>query len=144
MDYLLKPIEFERFLKAVNRAQDQALLKQKTGRIQAAENTMVDFILVKDGTDIKKINVKDILYIQSAGNYVTFNLARSKIMTLLSMNKVLQMLPPNHFFRIHKSYIIALRHISKIERHQVIIANKEIPIGSIFRQSFFNAIESKP
>ena len=143
VDYLLKPIEFERFLKAVNRAQHHFRAGQNISNNQDESKLAVEFIMVKDGSDIRKINTRDILYIQSAGNYVTFVLPKSTIMSLLSMNKVLQMLPTGSFYRIHKSYIIALRHISKIERHQVIIAGKEIPIGNLYRQSFFQAIGQK-
>jgi DNA-binding LytR/AlgR family response regulator len=140
VDYLLKPIEFERFLKAVNRAQDQFRFKQKINNIRDGASSLPDFIIVKDGSEFHKVNVRDILYIQSAGNYVTFVLSRSKIMSLLNMRQVLQMLPSDQFFRVHKSYIIALRHITKIERHQILIGSREIPIGNIYRQSFFKAI----
>jgi two-component system LytT family response regulator len=140
VDYLLKPIEFERFLKAVNRAHDQFRLKQKTNVFRDAPPSTPGFIMVKDGSEIHKVNIRDILYIQSAGNYVTFVLPKSKVMSLLTMHQVLQMLPSEQFFRIHKSYIIAVQHITKIERHQVLIGTREIPIGNIYRESFFKAL----
>lgn len=141
VDYLLKPIEFERFLKAANRALEQFRLKQKNVSLKISEQGELDFILVKSGSDIHRIKIDEILYIESAGNYVTFVLANKKIMSLFSMNKILQLLPANQFFRIHKSFIIALRHLIKIERHQVIIINREIPIGNVYRESFFKALE---
>jgi two-component system LytT family response regulator len=141
VDYLLKPIEFERFLKAVNRAQEHFQLKHKDRKTGEISPAVPEYIMVKDGSDIHKVNIREILYIQSAGNYVTFVLPKTKLMSLLNMQQVLKMLPANQFFRIHKSYIISLQHISKIERHQVLIGTMEIPIGNIYRESFFKSIE---
>ena len=141
LDYLLKPIEFERFLKGANRALEQFLLNQQNFSTRGTELEKSDFIFVKSGTDIYKVKIDEILYIESVGNYVNFVLKNNSIMSLFSMNEILQILPANQFFRIHKSFIIDLRFVSKIERHQVIISNKEIPIGNVYRESFFKAIE---
>jgi len=142
VDYLLKPIEFERFLKAANRAliQYQVLNKQLPSNTSVEEK---ESILVKSGTDFFQLKVKDILYVEIAGNYVNFVTADEKVMSLYNMKDVLEMLPTKQFFRIHKSYIIALRHVDLIERHQVKIKNKPIPIGNVYRESFFQAIENQ-
>lgn len=141
VDYLLKPIEFDRFLRASNRALEQFQFTQKNLSLKNSKQGEVDFIMVKSGTDIHKIKIDEILYIESAGNYVNFVLKNKIIMSLFSMNKVLDLLPANQFLRIHKSFIIALRHLTKVERHQVVISNKEIHIGNVYRESFFKAIE---
>jgi len=144
VDYLLKPIEFERFLKAANRALEKYQLLKQGIPSENLVNDKIEFIMLKSGQDLHKIKIADILFIESAGNYVTFHLKSDRIISLLSMNKVLEMLPQNHFSRIHKSFIIALRHITKIERHQVLIGNIEIPIGNYYRESFMRIIETYP
>jgi len=140
VDYLLKPIEFERFLKAANRALEQFHAKKNVS-FKISELVDSDSIMIKSGTDIHQIKTDEILYIESAGNYVIFVLKNESIMSLFNMNNVLDLLPANQFIRIHKSFIVSIRHLTKIERHQVVISNKEIPIGNIYRESFFKAIE---
>lgn len=141
VDYLLKPIEFERFLKAVNRALEKHRLLNQGVISQKALDNKTEFLMIKSGQDLHKIKIENIFFIESAGNYVVFHLKSEKIMSLLSMNKVLELLPSDQFFRVHKSFIVALSHITKIERHQVIINKKEIPIGNVYRESFFKALE---
>lgn len=141
VDYLLKPIEFERFLKAANRALEKHQLLNQGIISQKAVENKIKFLMIKSGQDLHKIKIDNILFIESAGNYVVFHLKSEKIISLLSMNKVLELLPRDQFFRIHKSYIVALIHINKIERHQVLINKKEIPIGNVYRESFFKALE---
>lgn len=101
-----------------------------------------DFIMVKSGTEIHKIMIDDILFIESAGNYVTFVIKKKKnIMSLFTMNEVLRKLPSKQFYRVHKSYIVSVQHISTVERHVVNIGDREIPIGDVYRESFFKAIQ---
>ena len=140
VDYLVKPIKYERFLKAVNKAagliQPVSKNLSATSREQKAEKD--DFIFVKSGQQQVKILPGEILYIEAAGNYMCFYTREKKVMSLLTMKDVLEILPANYFVRIHKSYIISLKHIDAIERHDVIIAGKEIPIGITYREHFFN------
>ncbi|MBU0474080.1 MAG: LytTR family DNA-binding domain-containing protein [Bacteroidetes bacterium] len=144
VDYLLKPIEFDRFLKAANRAleqfqQNEIPLVKTESIIDTAKS-----IMVKSGFDIHNIQTNEIIYVESAGNYVTFYLKQQKVMSLLSMTKILEMLPQNKFFRIHKSFIVNLSFITKIERHQVTLEKSKIPIGKIYRESFLQAIKRSP
>jgi DNA-binding LytR/AlgR family response regulator len=142
VDYLLKPIEFDRFLKAANKALEKH--QKKDGRIQKSEPVEIDkkTIMVKSGSEIYNIKLNEIRYIESAGNYVTYYLADKKYMSLYSMSRLLKELPANNFFRVHKSYIVNLSYISKIERHQVTIENSKIPIGKIYREAFLQAIKT--
>jgi len=96
--------------------------------------------MIKSGTDIHNIKTEDINYIESAGNYVVFYLENKKIMSLLSLNKLLDDLPSTTFFRIHKSFIINVNFVSKIERHQVTIGSNMIPIGKIYREFFLQSV----
>jgi two-component system, LytTR family, response regulator len=132
IDYLLKPIEFERFLKAANKVTDQQALEA-----HAISNTNAnDFIVLKSGTKAYKIDYSDIMFIEGSGNYLTFHTSLSKIMVLMSMNEALQILPESMFVRVHKSFIISLNYVSVIENHQVQIKDRKIPVGSYYRGSF--------
>ena len=136
VDYLLKPIEFERFLKAANKALEQFQSKKMTNKEGQ------DYILIKSGTEMYRLDVSEILYIKGAGNYVTFITKNNEIMSLLNMKDVLRMLPVNQFYRIHKSFIVNFRQVALIEKDQVKIKDKKIPIGEVYRDRFLKAIHS--
>lgn len=140
VDYLLKPIEFDRFLKAVNKAFKQYQIKMS--RLMAFTKDS-DFILIKSGTEYYKIKLSDILYIRGTGNYVTFVTKKKEILSLLAMKDISETLSSKMFFRIHKSYIINFSHVDLIESDQVKINNEYIPIGDHYRESFFSTIKQK-
>ena len=145
VDYLLKPIEFPRFLKAANRALELYQLKTKNSSkiVTSSNNTIADdksYILIKSGSDIHRIEVNDICYVKGTGNYVTFHTIKKKILSLLTMNKVLEILPHRQFVRIHKSYIINFNRIDVIEKEQVKIRDVIIPIGEVYRVNLLRLI----
>ncbi len=146
VDYLLKPIEFDRFMRAVTKALEFHEQRGKSERSGYSEGTATlngaeNFLVVKSGTDYHKLLIDEILYVEAAGNYAVFVTASANVMSLLSMKDVGSLLPPGRFFRIHKSYIVNFRHVSKIERDQVKVGSKLIPIGDTFRESFLRAIQ---
>lgn len=148
-DYLLKPIEFDRFLKAAHKA-FQLHSKNAAGSspaplLQTSPQPMTEetSVLVKSGTQIHQIKPKDIWYIEGAGNYITLMVAGQKILSLWSMNQALSQLSSNDFIRIHKSYIVAFSHIQTIERHQVIVREQAIPIGNTYRELFFKLVDER-
>jgi len=136
VDYLLKPIGFERFLKAANRALE---LFRNDERSQDAEDsvqtTSAETALIKSGTEYHQVRIDDIYYIEGAGNYVTFVTSTGKIMSLMSMKGVLELLGTERFIRIHKSYIAAARHIGVIEAESVKINRKKLPVGEAYRRN---------
>ena len=139
IDYLMKPIEFNRFLKAVNKIQSsQNLNIDSKSLIQKTSN---DSIILKSGSKSYKINTQEILFIEGSGNYLTFHTLDKKLMVLMSMNEALNILPETSFARIHKSFIVALNQIKVIENHQVQINDVKIPIGKYYKESFFNKIK---
>jgi DNA-binding LytR/AlgR family response regulator len=142
VDYLLKPVKYDRFLKAVNKAKSNISPKNEEVPPLKEEHENQS-VLIKSGSRTFKIITDDILYIEGAGNYMTFYTKRGKIMTLLPMNEILKMLPSGMFIRIHKSYIISLRHIEIIEKARVIINKTSIPIGITFREHFSRIIKNK-
>jgi DNA-binding LytR/AlgR family response regulator len=144
VDYLLKPIEFDRFLKAVMKTKELFVLKSGNEKLNVKSDLLdEDVVYIKSGTKTFRVKTDSILYIEGLGNYVNFILQDKKIITYLSMNEVLDMLPPGLFCRIHKSYVISLKNIDVIEKHQVIIKNKCIPVGLTYRDHFSKITEKK-
>lgn len=138
VDYLLKPIEFERFIKASNKACEMYEVKLKDIPLYSGER---DYIFIKSGTKFHKVKMKNIYYIRGTGNYVTFVMDQKEILSLMTMTKALEVLPQNFFFRIHKSYIINSLHVDLIENEEVRMRGERIPIGDSYRQGFFESIK---
>lgn len=147
VDYLLKPIDFNRFVKSVNKALKQYNLqhfdKKGIESSQKESNGTDPFILVKSGTKIHKILKEEILYIQSDSNYVYFFTDAERIISVFTMKEVLDMLSDESFIRIHKSYIINLNQIDMIEKHQITIGQNKIPIGYSYREHFFSRLNTR-
>jgi DNA-binding LytR/AlgR family response regulator len=142
VDYLVKPVKYDRFLKAVNKATAIINVKQEEGLLHNTPEQEKQSVLIKSGSQTFKILTDDILYIEGAGNYMTFYTKKGKIMALLPMSDILKLLPLNTFVRVHKSYIISLKHIDVIERARVIINKTSIPIGITFREHFSKIIKN--
>ena len=140
VDYLLKPIKYERFLKAVNKAAVQMKTAHdgKPKVEESAEN--LDSIYIKCGIQLLKVKLSEILYVEGAGNYMTFYTTGKKFLSLLTMQEVIDLLPEKMFARIHKSYLVSLKQIDAIEKHDVIIKGKPIPIGITYRERFFEKV----
>jgi DNA-binding LytR/AlgR family response regulator len=141
VDYLLKPIEFERFLKAAIKARELFDLKQVSDKqIIIPDHQDEQAVFVKSGTKTYRIEFCNILFIEGVGNYVNFILKDKKIMAYLSMQETIRFLPSHDFCRIHKSYIISMKQIDSIEFHQVKIKDHIIPIGKTYREEFLSLL----
>ncbi|PRY14325.1 LytTR family two component transcriptional regulator [Pontibacter ummariensis] len=148
VDYLLKPINYVRFLRAANKALELWNLKKQpqaaaTASEQAPVTAEKEYVLIKSGTQTFKVKVEDILYVEGAGNYMSFYTKGKKILSLLSMKEVLDLLPNDQFVRVHKSYVVSLRHLQVIERHQVLVEGKPIPLGLTYREQFLEKAGKK-
>jgi DNA-binding LytR/AlgR family response regulator len=144
VDYLLKPIAFDRFYKAAQK------VLQNNGNVHpvphdpvVAAATSHDFIFVKTEHKIQKIYVDDILYIEGLKDYISIFTKTERIITLQNMKKMEESLPAKSFIRVHKSYIVAIGKIESIERSRIQIGEKTIPIGDTYREYFFKQIEDK-
>jgi two-component system, LytTR family, response regulator len=140
IDYLLKPITFERFLGAINkavaaRAGRSGVVAATADRSIPAGNNEDPTIFIKSGPQTYQVKVSDILYLEKDGNYITAHLKDRNILIRENMGDVFDLVPAADFIRVHKSYIVAVKHISMIEVHQVTINNDKIPIGSTYRES---------
>lgn len=101
-----------------------------------------DFILVKNDYKMINLQVKDIMYIEGKGNYVSIYTAKSKILTLQTMKNLESFLLPYMFVRVHKSFLVSFHHVEAIDNNMIWIKNVEIPIGDSYRESlriFLNA-----
>jgi len=134
-DYLLKPFTFNRFLQAVNKAQENINKK-------APESTL-DFIFVKTENRLEKINFNEIIYIEGMRDYRRIHTTNKRIMTLQNFKELEQLIPSNLVCRVHKSYMVALNKIDSIERSRIKIADQLIPISETYKTLFFDKINSK-
>jgi two-component system LytT family response regulator len=125
IDYLLKPFSLARFLRAVNKAQEQLLFRS------SATSDFKDTkpLFIKSGYEQIRVEVNDILYVESCGNYVQFVLTNSKVASRLTMSEAASLLPLAGFIRIHRSYMVAKKQIKKMDRKSVWINQTELPIG---------------
>lgn len=136
LDYLVKPFSFERFLKAVNKALE--LGKKKTEDSVSGHH---DFMFVKDGTKLVKVNYDDVLYLEGMKDYVKIVMKDNKFMlTLISMQHMIEKLPDRKFVRIHRSYIVSISKIDKVEKSRVVIGNKWIPVGNSYKESLHSVL----
>jgi DNA-binding LytR/AlgR family response regulator len=142
-DYLLKPISFDRFLKAVNRAYD--ILQARVASAEAKESAshLSDtlgsgkrvFMFLKTEYRMQKVVFDDILYIQGMKDYLLVKTPTSNVMTIMTFKKMVDMLPKD-FIRVHKSYIVPISKIESIERNRIKIGNKLIPLGDHYKDDF--------
>ena len=135
-DYLLKPFSFNRFLQAVNKAQEN--LSQRTADKQ------VDFIFVKTENRLEKIMLNEIVYIEGMRDYLRIHTSNKKIMTLQSFNELEQLIPAHLVCRVHKSYMVAVNKIESIERSRIKIADQIIPVSETYKEAFLQLINSRP
>ncbi|HEY8918443.1 MAG TPA: LytTR family DNA-binding domain-containing protein [Chitinophaga sp.] len=141
LDYLLKPISFDRFLKAVQKAMNQLTFAEEDNQTKQTKN----YIVVK--TDAKnklqKIELDEIVYIEGMKNYVTIHKDQQQVMTLLNMKDLDNDLPKDQFIRVHKSYIISIDKIKIIEGNQIFLKNvkESIPLSETYRQAFFDLLK---
>ena len=144
VDYLLKPIEFDRLLQAVIKVKH--ILNKKNDDIITSSNTSEDIsdqtIFIKSGSEFHQLSIQNIKYIESDGNYVTFHTIKRPILARYKLSEVLELLPKEYFKRIHRSYIIGLKHLETVKKHTVIIDGNEIPISSNYRESFLSFINN--
>jgi two-component system LytT family response regulator len=146
VDYLLKPIAFDRFFKAAQKAQGiiQPSKVVVPEQVQQQQNDFLsDFIFVKSEHKIQKVYLHQILFIEGLKDYISIFTTTERIITLQNMKKMEDTLPEKHFIRVHKSYIVALNKIDSIERSRIRIGDKIIPVGDTYRDEFFKVIDGK-
>ncbi|MDR6562777.1 MULTISPECIES: LytTR family DNA-binding domain-containing protein [unclassified Arcicella] len=139
MDYLLKPITFNRFFKAVSKAREyQQYRNHKAGVIEEIDRN--DFFFIKCDNKFEKIFINEILFIQALENYVFIQTETNKYMTLISLKAVEEYLDNKHFIQVHKSYIIAVSKIKTIENNEIFIQGFKIPLSRSFKEQVLDKV----
>jgi len=141
LDYLVKPITFNRFFLAVSKAKDyhQLLVKSASNDL-ARTNSTADYFFIKCDYKYERIYFDDILYIEAMQNYVTIYTQKGKYITLLYLKNVEQNLDKQFFIRVHKSYIVAISKIEAIEDNEIIIQSFRIPISRNYREQVIEQV----
>jgi two-component system, LytTR family, response regulator len=136
VDYLKKPITFERFVKAVGKAE------QRLQVLDPARESSVGagYIFVKEGTRFVKVNIDEILFIEGLKNYVAIHTATQKVISLQRLKVLEDQLPADNFIRVHNSYIIAKSAISSVKDNEIRIGTATIPIGETYLKPFMDFI----
>ncbi|MEM8528776.1 MAG: LytTR family DNA-binding domain-containing protein [Bacteroidota bacterium] len=145
-DYLVKPFSLERFIQAVNKATaqiDLATAKNSTSSTEEQQpiKTARDHFFVRTNYKMTRIDFEDILYLESMREYVAIHAKNHRYVVHQSMNTMQSKLPASLFMRVHRSYLIALKAIKSIHGNTITIKEKQIPIGTSYRKSFFEVIE---
>ncbi|RYD59131.1 MAG: response regulator transcription factor [Sphingobacteriales bacterium] len=130
IDYLLKPITFPRFLKAVERFLTNWASSNESTNTEEVDTT---FMVKADGNWIR-IDPKDVLYAQSLGNYVKVFTSKQNHLISITTAELEQKLPANNFMRIHKSYIVAIDKVKRYNNQTVVVNDAELPVGITYRR----------
>jgi DNA-binding LytR/AlgR family response regulator len=139
IDYLLKPVSFDRFLKAVNKAHELFTLKHNP--TSPAES--LEYLFVNADYSLVKINVRDVLYIEGLKDYIKIFLGNTPrpIITRMSMKSMEEKLPPEKFIRVHKSYIVSVEKIVSIRKGKISIGSVHIPVSEHYKENLSRFID---
>ncbi|MDE6490678.1 MAG: LytTR family DNA-binding domain-containing protein [Muribaculaceae bacterium] len=141
LDYLLKPVSYEEFAQAANKALRWFDLVRSVDE----HNSESNYMMVKSDYKIVQICLDDILYIEGLKDYVRIYMAddRRSVMTLMSMRSLEQRLPSDRFMRVHRSYIVNTARITVIERNRIVFGDAYIPVSGSYRQAFSDFVASR-
>lgn len=145
VDYLVKPIPFERFLKALNKAQELFMLRNQKTNEQPAQveysTPQHSYMMVKVEYSMVKVDFKDIKYIEGVKDYLKIVIPGKSLLTKSTMKNMEEKLPAGQFIRVHKSYIVSIPNIEKIERNRIIYGDKYIPVGDLYKDEFYRVLD---
>jgi two-component system, LytTR family, response regulator len=140
--YLLKPVVYEKFYALSQKVSRLKLEKRKPQKTEISSG-FSKYLFIKDDNVMVRVDTSDILFVEGMRNYLSIHTSAKKYVTYSSMKSIEDLLSPDMFFRIQKSFIVALDKIDKIERNRIYIKDKIIPIGETYAQEFFKLIDSK-
>jgi two-component system, LytTR family, response regulator len=145
VDYMLKPISFERFIRGVNKVYermqiDAEVARPENGKPRAPESS---FFFVKTETRMERIENNDVLYVEGMGDYWRIVTRTRRIMTLMNAKKLEEVLREPQFCRVHKSFFVALDKIESIERNRIKIGDQYIPVSETYHKAFFDLVERR-
>lgn len=142
VDYLLKPVSFDRFLKAANKAHELFTMKNNT---VVAGTPTSEYLFVNAEYNLIKINVKDIVYIEGLKDYIKIFIANTPrpIITRMSLKLIEEKLPAEQFIRVHKSFIVSIDKIVSIRKGKISINNVQVPISEHYKENLYRFIDPK-
>lgn len=144
LDYLVKPITFERFFKAASKARDyKKLMDASTSTPLSSAMSTGDYFFVKSEGKFEKINYDDILYVEGMQNYIVIHTPKRKYATLLTLKNFEESVASKPFMRVHKSFIAAIPRIDSIESHEIIIHGAKIPLSKNYREDVMEKVLAK-
>lgn len=143
IDYLVKPVQDQRFQKAVRKALSYHLLLKEDHSSSHIEKVEADYVFVKADRKFFKVYFKDLLFIEGLKDYVVLHTPTQKIITAMNIKTIHDQLPQKTFVRISKSYIVNVQHIESFDNNTVYILQHEIPIGNVYRNYFFDEYVGK-
>lgn len=135
VDYLVKPITFERFLKAANKANDFHRMANQNIDNQLIRKKSKDHFFIKCDHKYEKIRLADIVFIEGLQNYITIHTIHRKYVTLVSMKQIQEQLPKDSFIRVHKSFIVARERIDSVKCNEISIGQNEIPLSRTYKEA---------
>ena len=138
LDYLLKPISFDRFMQAVNKYFDSCSINNDLTYHE--NNSNHAYIYVREKNQVHKVTTEYISYIESIGDYIKIHNHQNSITIRSTISSLEQMLPASDFLRIHRSFIININQISRFTAHSVFINDQEFPVGPSYRKSVFKVL----
>lgn len=138
VDYLLKPVSYERFLESVER-----LKKRNSVEIAPSSGHVGNFIFIKSEYKLVKLTFDEIMHLESDRDYITVFTEKDKLLTLQSLSELMRQLPAHRFVRIHRSHIVHLEKIDRIENNRVIIGDRYLPVGDTYKEAFYALIGYK-
>ena len=144
VDYLVKPIPFQRFVKAVNKVQQKSeeidLVTEANAFKPQAPAGKPEAMFIKVDKRIVKVYFNEILFIESLKDYIRVHTTSESYVTYQTMNGIGEILPEDDFARIHKSFIVAIHKVTSIEANDLIVNNRSLPIGRSFREDILEKI----
>lgn len=133
VDYLLKPFSFERFLQAVGKAQQRIEPKTKPGPSE-------DILSFRADGQLYRIQISDILFVESMKEYVRIHTLQKRYTTYVRLHQIESLLPPETFLKVHRSYIVSVKHVQSLSGNRLLIQNHEIPISRDLKTSITNRL----
>ncbi|MFT4015450.1 MAG: LytTR family DNA-binding domain-containing protein [Agriterribacter sp.] len=140
IDFLLKPVSFERFLQAIQKARDFFSLKDQHTSIEN-DDGQLGSVFVKSGVQKIKLNFDDVTHIQGLKDYAIIHHAGGKVVIKGSVKSMHDIFPEKHFMRVHKSFIVAKHKIVRIERNKIMLKNFQVPVGRIYKEALENFLK---
>jgi DNA-binding LytR/AlgR family response regulator len=135
IDFLLKPIAYARFLQAIEKIRDFLALKEQNARFEDTPvGTATGTIFVKSGVQRIKLNLDEVTYIQGLKDYAILHTTTGRVVVKGSIKAMHTLFPASRFIRVHKSFLVAVAQITRIERNRILLRDHQIPIGRNYRE----------